>query len=41
MSKTSNKAKLECLKIWKESLKNPPKKKKKPDWLKGLYEDED
>ena len=40
MSKTSNKAKLECLKIWIADRKIKPKKKKQPDWLKELYEDE-
>lgn len=40
MSKTSNHAKLECLKIWKDSLKTKPKKKKKPEWLKELHENE-
>lgn len=41
MSKTSNHAKLECLKAWKDSLKIKTKKRKKPDWLKELYENED
>lgn len=41
MSKTSNHQKLECLKAWKAALKTQPKKKKQPNWLKELYEDED
>jgi hypothetical protein len=41
MSKTSTRAKLECLKIWLEDRKIKPKKKKQPNWLKELYEDED
>jgi hypothetical protein len=40
MSKTSNRAKLECLKTWKDSLKIKSKKKKKPEWLKESYENE-
>jgi len=42
MSKTSNRAKLDCLKIWLSDRKIKPKKKNtQPNWLKELYEDED
>jgi hypothetical protein len=41
MSKTSNKQKLETLKIWLDNLKKKnPKPKKQPKWVKDLeYED--
>ena len=43
MSKTSNHAKLECLKAWTESRKFKAKKKikKQPAWLKDAYREED
>ena len=41
MSETSNHQKLATLKAWLEDRKIKPKKKKQPDWLKELYEDED
>ena len=43
MSKTSNRQKLECLRIWSESRKFKAKKKvkKQPQWLKDLSIDED
>jgi len=41
MSKTSNHQKLECLKAWQSQLKTKPKKRKQPNWLKELREDED
>jgi hypothetical protein len=40
MSKTSNHAKLECLKIWIENRKYKPKKKIKPLYVQK-DEDED
>lgn len=43
MSKTSNKQKLECLKIWSENLKYRAKKKplkKQPTWLKEVLDNE-
>ena len=40
MSKTSNKVKIETLKIWLEDLKKKSPKPKQPKWIKDLdYED--
>jgi hypothetical protein len=42
MSKTSNRQRVETLKIWIADRKIKPKKKKQPDWLKSILgEDED
>ena len=43
MSKTSNHAKLECLKAWNESRKFKAKRKpkKQPPWLKDTYREGD
>ena len=43
MSKTSNHAKLECLKAWTESrkFKSKRKPKKQPLWLKDMHREED
>lgn len=42
MSKTSNHAKLECLKIWVENRKFRAKRKpKKQPWVKDIYREED
>jgi len=41
MSKTSNKQKIETLKIWLNDLKkNQPKTKKQPKWVKDLEYEE-
>jgi hypothetical protein len=41
MSKTSNNQKLPVLKIWLEELKNKVKvKKKNPDWLKDILDED-
>ena len=36
MSKTSNRQKLETLKIWIVDRKIKPKKKSQPDWLRAI-----
>jgi hypothetical protein len=36
MSKTSNRQRLDTLKIWIADHKIQPKKKKQPDWLKSI-----
>jgi hypothetical protein len=43
MSKTSNHAKLECLKAWTENRKFKAKRKpkKQPLWLKDMHREED
>ena len=43
MSKTSNHAKLECLKAWTESRKFKAKRKprKQPSWVKDIYRNGD
>jgi hypothetical protein len=40
MSKISNKQRLDTLRIWIADRKIKPVKKKQPEWLKGILEDE-
>ena len=41
MSKTSNRQRVETLKIWIADRKIKPKNKKQPDWLKSVLGDDE